>query len=195
VTGKTDAWSFEVFVQPSAHCEVRLRTVDREGMSVFISTVYTWTKWQNTNTFINYIIYCHVFQTLLRNENALWRSELLTIGGIVPHTSLAKVPIFSPGFLSINCTKVRQSYTCALNKHQAMKAYWGSRCIAPRILDLGTRWRWVASFMPRPLYPQGMSPWYPLDRRVGRPQSQSWRGGEENNSKPLPGLEPRSSSP
>jgi hypothetical protein len=25
----------------------------------------------------------------------------------------------------------------------------------------------------RPLYPQGKSPWYPLDRRLGGPQSQS----------------------
>jgi hypothetical protein len=26
-------------------------------------------------------------------------------------------------------------------EHHAMKAYWGSRGIAPRIIDLGTRWR------------------------------------------------------
>jgi hypothetical protein len=71
-----------------------------------------------------------------------------------------------------------------------MKAYWGSVDIAPRILDLGTRWRWVVSFTPRPLYPQGKSPRYPLDRRLGGPQSRSGRSGEEKNSKPLPGLEP-----
>jgi hypothetical protein len=29
-----------------------------------------------------------------------------------------------------------------------------------------------------------------LDRRLGGPQSQSGRGGEEKNSQPLPGLEP-----
>jgi len=28
-----------------------------------------------------------------------------------------------------------------LTKRHAMKAYWGSRGIVPRILDLGTRWR------------------------------------------------------
>jgi hypothetical protein len=28
-----------------------------------------------------------------------------------------------------------------LTEHYAMKAYWGSGGIAPRILDLGTRWR------------------------------------------------------
>jgi hypothetical protein len=45
-------------------------------------------------------------------------------------------------------------------------------------------------FTLRPLYPQGKSPWYPLDRRLGGPQSQSGRGGEEKNSQPLLGLEP-----
>jgi hypothetical protein len=36
----------------------------------------------------------------------------------------------------------------------------------------------------------GKSPWYPLDRRLGGPQSRSGRGGEEKNFQPLPGLEP-----
>jgi hypothetical protein len=71
-----------------------------------------------------------------------------------------------------------------------MKAYWGSGDIAPRILDLGTRWRWAVSFTSLPLYPQGKSPWYPLDRRLGGPQSRSGRGGEKKNSQSLPGLEP-----
>jgi hypothetical protein len=35
----------------------------------------------------------------------------------------------------------------------------------------------VVSFTSRPLYPQGKSPWYPLDRRLGG------RGGEEKNSR------------
>jgi hypothetical protein len=30
-------------------------------------------------------------------------------------------------------------------------------------LNLGTRWRWVVSFTPLPLYPQGKRPRYPLD--------------------------------
>jgi hypothetical protein len=45
-----------------------------------------------------------------------------------------------------------------LTKHHAMKTYWGSGGIAPRITDLGTRWRWVVNFTPRPLYPQGKAP-------------------------------------
>jgi hypothetical protein len=38
-----------------------------------------------------------------------------------------------------------------LTKHHAMKTYWGNEGIVPRILDLGTRWRWVVSFTPRQL--------------------------------------------
>jgi len=34
-----------------------------------------------------------------------------------------------------------------------MKTYWEIGGINPRILNLGTRWRWVVSFTPRPLYP------------------------------------------
>jgi hypothetical protein len=70
-----------------------------------------------------------------------------------------------------------------------MKAYRGSGGRAPCIVDLGTRWREVVSFTPLPLYPQGKSPWYQFDRRLGGPQSRSGVG-EEKNSQPLPGLEP-----
>jgi hypothetical protein len=45
----------------------------------------------------------------------------------------------------------------------------------------------VVSSTALPLYPQGKSPWYPLGRRLGGPQSRSGRGGEEKNSQPLPG--------
>jgi hypothetical protein len=38
---------------------------------------------------------------------------------------------------------------------------WGSGCIDPHFLDLGTSWWWVVRFTPRPLYPWGKSPWYP----------------------------------
>jgi hypothetical protein len=70
-----------------------------------------------------------------------------------------------------------------------MKMYWWSGSIVPYILDLGTIWTWVVSFMPRPLYPHGNSPWYHLDRRLGGPQSRSGRDGGGKNSQPLPGLE------
>jgi hypothetical protein len=41
----------------------------------------------------------------------------------------------------------------------------------------------VVSFTLQLLYPQGKSPRYPLDRRLGEPQSQS-KCGEQKNSKP-----------
>jgi hypothetical protein len=65
-----------------------------------------------------------------------------------------------------------------------MKTYWGRGVIATLILDLGTSCRWVVSFTPRALYTQGKSPWYPLDRRLGGPQSRSGRGGEEKFPRP-----------
>jgi len=39
-----------------------------------------------------------------------------------------------------------------------MKVYWGSGGITPRILDLGTRWRWVVSFTPQPPYSREREP-------------------------------------
>jgi hypothetical protein len=41
-----------------------------------------------------------------------------------------------------------------------------------------------------PFAPHGKSPWYPLDKRLGGPQSRYEGGGEEKNSQPLPVLEP-----
>jgi hypothetical protein len=44
--------------------------------------------------------------------------------------------------------------------------------------------------MHRLLYPLRRSPRYPLNTRLGGPQSQSGHGGEEKNSQTLLGLEP-----
>jgi hypothetical protein len=49
----------------------------------------------------------------------------------------------------------------------------------------------VVSFTPRPLYLQGKSHQYPLDRKLGGPQSRSGRGGEEKNSQPCRESNPR----
>jgi hypothetical protein len=58
-------------------------------------------------------------------------------------------------------------------------------------LDLGTRWRWVVSYTPLPLYPRRNSPQYPLDRmgwpRVGLDAVQKRRNlhcRESNLSRP-----------
>jgi hypothetical protein len=50
------------------------------------------------------------------------------------------------------------------------------------IFDLCTRWMWVVSFTPWPLYYQRKIPWYPLDRSLSGPQSQSGRCGAEKKS-------------
>jgi hypothetical protein len=71
---------------------------------------------------------------------------------------------------------------CLTNYALRREGVWGSRCIDPYFLDLGTSWRWVVNFTPRPLYPQGKSPWYPLDRRLGGPHG---RRGEEKILDPM----------
>jgi len=48
--------------------------------------------------------------------------------------------------------------------------------ISKYILNLGARWKWVVSFSTRSLYIRGKNPSYPLDGRLGGPQSQSGHG-------------------
>jgi hypothetical protein len=62
-----------------------------------------------------------------------------------------------------------------------MRTYYVSGGIAPSILNLSTRWRWVVKFMPHPLYPLGKTIWYPLDGRLGKPHSQSGCHREEKD--------------
>jgi hypothetical protein len=69
---------------------------------------------------------------------------------------------------------------------------WGSRFIGPLIIDLGTSLRWVVSFATRLLDPLGNIPRYPLDRRLGGPQSRSGPYGENSLSQAR--IEPCASS-
>jgi hypothetical protein len=68
--------------------------------------------------------------------------------------------------------KIEENLSPCLIKNHAMKTYGGNGVIAPRILDLGTKWRYL------------------LERRLGGPQSRSVRGGEGKNCQPPPGIEP-----
>jgi hypothetical protein len=61
-------------------------------------------------------------------------------------------------------------------------------------LNLGTRWSWVVSFTPRPLYSRWKSLRYPLDTKVNGPQRRSAYCGVENSLLLLPGIKPRTSS-
>jgi hypothetical protein len=66
-----------------------------------------------------------------------------------------------------------------------MRMYWGKGSIAPCILNLRNRWRWVV-FMPWLLYSWGERPQYPLERRLGGPQSPYECSGKEKKSLPVP---------
>jgi hypothetical protein len=63
-----------------------------------------------------------------------------------------------------------------------MKTYWVSGGIAPLIVNLGTKWRWVVSLMLHPLCSRGKSPLYPMGGELGGPQNRSGRDGKEKNS-------------
>jgi hypothetical protein len=102
---------------------------------------------------------------------------------------------YRDGFLfpitTIIFNKRKNKVSLCLTKYHTMKMYllvnytphlediWRSRGIAPCILNLSIRWRWVVSCMPWPLYSQGKSPQKPLDSRLGRPQNWSGHSSEE----------------
>jgi hypothetical protein len=73
-------------------------------------------------------------------------------------------------------------------RHEGVLGEWRYRSTRSltSALDGG---EWSAS-RPDRFTPQGKRPWYPLDRRLGGPQSCSGRGREEKNSQPPPGVEP-----
>jgi len=72
----------------------------------------------------------------------------------------------SPTFVELLKVKVKVMCPCALAEHHAMKTYWGSGCIALRIL-LPWHYMEVSGQLhaPAALSP-GNSPQYPLDRRL-----------------------------
>jgi len=63
-----------------------------------------------------------------------------------------------------------------INNH-AMKICWDSGGTAPRILNLGTRWRWQSLSRPGPFTPGERV--HGTHWRMGGPESQSGRDGEE----------------
>jgi hypothetical protein len=96
----------------------------------------------------------------------------------IPHRFLRKIVCAS----SAPVVKVKLNLSLCLTKHHAMKTYRGSCSTAPRIRNLGTRRRWVFSFTPRPLYPMDKGYRFPLNSRLGGPQSRPRRGGKDKRS-------------
>jgi hypothetical protein len=88
-------------------------------------------------------------------------------------------------------------YLCWTNWALRHEGVWEIGCIDPRLIDIGTCWRWVVSFTLRPLYPRGKSPRYALDRRLGGLQNLSGLHGEDKILAPTGTrtLTPRSSNP
>jgi hypothetical protein len=68
--------------------------------------------------------------------------------------------------VSVSSMLVRELLFLCVTKYHAMKTYGESGGVSPRILNRGTRWRWVVSFGLRPF-----SYRHPLERRLDRPQN------------------------
>jgi hypothetical protein len=94
-------------------------------------------------------------------------------------------------------TKGKDLPVLSLNKHHSVKAYLGSESTAPRILDLGTRWRCLVSFTPCRLTPRKRAPgthwivgWVEprpgLDAVVKREIPSSCRDSNSRSSSPQP---------
>jgi hypothetical protein len=108
------------------------------------------------------------------------------------HCPGQEMPCLLKAKLSLYLTKLYAMKTYPVLKAPRHKHLRVSGGVAPHISVLGGGWRRVVSFTPQPLYPRRKSSRYPLDSRLGGPQSRSGRSGEDKNSQP--GIEPRSSS-
>jgi hypothetical protein len=71
-----------------------------------------------------------------------------------------------------------------------MKAYWGNGGTAPLILWLRHYMEVSGQLHAPAALPHGKSPWNPLDKTLGGPQSHSRCGGGKKNSQPLLEIEP-----
>jgi hypothetical protein len=77
-----------------------------------------------------------------------------------------------------------------LKNHALNEGVWSGGA-ALHILDLGIRRKWVVELTLRPIYPRVKSlSQYLLNRRLGRPQGRSGRGGEEKSFHYCPCREP-----
>jgi len=71
---------------------------------------------------------------------------------------------------------------------QAMEVHWGSWGKAPLILNLGTKWRRVVKFISGCFTPGKETRW-PMNRRMGAPQSMCGLFGYQINLFPLLSIE------
>jgi hypothetical protein len=84
---------------------------------------------------------------------------------------------------------VRRTLFCRRCNFNRWESAANSRGIVPSIYNLGAGRRRVVTFTPLRLHPSRKSRRYPLDRRLGGPQSRSWRCGEQEVLLLLPRIE------
>jgi len=120
----------------------------------------------------------HSFCACFRIDK-LWRENVILL--LLFHSACADSTHMTSSFVCI----FQQCKECKgkLVPVHALKAYSGSRGVAPLIFNLGTRWNWVVNFMP------GKKLRYQLNMRLGGPHSRSRRFGEEKACFLLPGFE------
>jgi hypothetical protein len=93
----------------------------------------------------------------------------------------------SPGLnRPFSVIKVKLSL-CLINGALRHEGVWGSGCIDPYFLYLGTGWRWVVSFTLLLLYPRGKSPPplpVPIGKKAGWASKPVWTTWRRENSWP-----------
>jgi hypothetical protein len=113
-------------------------------------------KHDKSNTTLKYGV-CPVFCKGTKHHPTLWRKmgewESMRTTSTLHDWATEKICI-----LTLKVKVKKQSCPCALIRHHAMRTYWGSICIASRILNLGTTRRWVVSFILRPPYTRVRAP-------------------------------------
>jgi hypothetical protein len=88
-------------------------------------------------------------------------------------------------FMGLRKRKKKVKFSrCLTNWALHHEGVWWTGCIDLHFVNPVTSWRWVVSSTPRPLYPRGKWPRYPLDRRMGGPHNRPGRRGEEKSIDP-----------
>jgi hypothetical protein len=134
---------------------------------------------ERSKTIAPYTVRCTHFLSfnhpeILGEDKKLWTSLWNFLQFSVTYTQVKE---------KLSPAKVKgKVFPVLLTEHHAMKVYWGVEVWLHAFFDFGSRWRWVFSFTPQPLYSQEKSPWYPLYRRLGGLHNRSGHGGEGNIS-------------
>jgi hypothetical protein len=126
-----------------------LKNIRINKLHYLLPRVLLWLRcsfwFRDVHKFLNICGHIWIFEWFLYSENFWSPGNERGLENSIKHKHKVKV-------------KVKVKLSLCLTKHHAMKTYWGIEGIAPCILDLGTRWRWVVSLTPRPLYPRERAP-------------------------------------